>query len=77
MIQWPRVWIKGEVPCTSHSLDQVLITQNTCKGYAKYEYYCFKTVNMVIFAGEKFRKYVGKTFHLVGNFHDTTPISLK
>ena len=31
------------------------------------------TVNVVIFAGGKFRKNVGKTFHM-GNFHDTTPI---
>ena len=33
------------------------------------------TVNVVIFAGGKFRKNVGKTFHVGGNFHDTTPIS--
>ena len=30
---------------------------------------------MVIFAGGKFRKNVGKKFHLGGNFYDTTPIS--
>ena len=33
------------------------------------------TVNVVIFAGGKFREIVGKTFHL-GVIHDTTPISL-
>ena len=30
---------------------------------------------MVIFAGRKFRENVGKTFHVGGNFHNTTPIS--
>ena len=32
------------------------------------------TVNVVIFAGGKFRENVGKTFHVGGNFHYTTPI---
>ena len=34
------------------------------------------TVNVVIFAGGKFREYVGKTFHVGVIFHDTTPISI-
>ena len=35
------------------------------------------TVNVVIFAGGKFCKNVGKTFHVSrgGNFQDTTPVS--
>ena len=33
------------------------------------------TVNVVIFTGGKFRKNVGNTFHVWGNFHDTTPVS--
>ena len=33
------------------------------------------TVNIAIFAGGKFREKFVKTFHLGGNFHDTTPIS--
>ena len=33
------------------------------------------TVNVVIFAGGKFRENVGK-ISLGGNFHDTTPISI-
>ena len=33
------------------------------------------TVNVVIFAGGKFRENVGKTFHVWGNFRDTTHIS--
>ena len=33
------------------------------------------TVNVVIFAGGKFRENVGKTLHVGGKFHNTTPIS--